>query len=161
MPEDDPDVFSHFAIWLYSGNILGSHEDIEDIDWTVLTNLYLFGEARGIYILQNAAIDLCIDKFDGGDVIPTSEIYHVYENTAEDSPFRRLCVDWFTFEVTLRREWFRDDGNEHFPKDFLFDLAVSFYEKGAGEKSEIIDIKNMGFSYHVNSPPSSPIQSGW
>ena len=47
LPEDDPDMFSHFGLWLYTGEILESHESAKDVSRKVLTDIYLFGEVRG------------------------------------------------------------------------------------------------------------------
>lgn len=150
LPEEDPVMFSHFQLWLYSGNILESHETAKDISWKVLTDLYFFGEARGIPSLQNEAIDVCIYKSTASNVIPTLQINRVYENTPENSPLRRLLVDWMTFDaILIDPKWFKDDRKDQYPKQFLFDLAVSLYQKGVGAKSKITDFKAVRSNYHI------------
>lgn len=156
LPEDDPVMFSHFELWLYSGNILESHETVKDISWKVLTDLYFFGEAREIPSLQNEAIDICICKNIASRVTPTLQIKRVYENTPENSPLRRLFVDWMTYQSDpTDSEWFGDDREDRYPKQFLFDLVVSLYRKGVGATSKITDFKAVRSEYHVPHPTMS------
>lgn len=156
LPEDDPVMFSHFELWLYSGNILESHETVKDISWKVLTDLYFFREAREIPSLQNEAIDICICKNIASRVTPTLQIKRVYENTPENSPLRRLFVDWMTYQSDpTESEWFGDDREDRYPKQFLFDLVVSLYRKGVGATSKITDFKAVRSEYHVPHPTMS------
>lgn len=149
--EDDPVVFSHFELWLYTGKILELHESVKNIAWRVLTKIYLFGDARGIPELQNATIDLYIDKNYAAKEIPTYEINLIYENTLENSPLRRLLVDFMSFNTVLTDPgWFSENVNSRYPKQFLLDLVVSLYEKGAGTKTKITDFRLVRSDYHVH-----------
>lgn len=151
LPEDDPVVFSHFELWLYTGNILESHESVEDIGWDILTKIYLFGDARGIPELQNEAIDLYIDKNHAIHEIATNQLNFIYENTLENSPLRKLLVDIMTFRTNLSHpQWFREQVKSDYPKQFLLDLVKSLYEKGAGTKSKVIDFRAVRSNYHVH-----------
>ena len=151
LPEDDAIVFSHFELWLYTGNILESHESAIDIDWDVLTNIYLFGEARGIPELQNEAVDVLIDKRCATNMIPTNQLNRIYEYTPDTSPLRKLLVDFMTFNAVLSSgcPWFREDRQSYYPKQFLFDLTTSLYENQAGTKTKVTDFKAVRSNYHV------------
>ncbi len=151
LPEDDPDMFSHFELWLYTGSILESHESAKDISWKVLTDICLFGEARGIPELQNEAINAYIDKYHATNEIPTGEFNHIYENTLDSSPLRKLLVDLVTFKGILTdSQWFSEKMQHLYPQQFLFDLAKSFYEHRVGIKKTVTNFKAVRSNYHVH-----------
>ena len=152
LPDDDPVAFPHFQLWLYTGDILESHESPKDIGWHVLVSLYLFGDVRGIPRLQNKAVDLFIDKYVAMKQIPGGQINRIYENTLDSSPLRKLMVDVFTFKVILTDD---DNGlNEQqkamYPQLFLIDLAKSLYEERAGTKSKITSFRAVRSNYHIH-----------
>ena len=151
LPEDDPEMFAHFELWLYTGNILESHESVKDITWDVLTRIYSFGEARGIPELQNAAIDVYIDKYYASSKIPIHLLNFIYENTLDSSPLRNLLVDLMTCEAVLTdSQWFDEQTQPLYPQQFLFDLVKSLYEHGAGTKNKVIGFKALRSNYHVH-----------
>lgn len=151
LPDDDPIAFPHFQLWLYTGNILESHECAKDIDWHVLISLHLFGDVRGIPGLQNEAIDVCIDKLEASNKIPCYQFRRIYENTLDGSPLRKLMVDVYTFNVTLTNDlWFDEWVKALYPQQFLIDLAKSLYEERAGTKTKIIDFGAVRSNYHVH-----------
>ena len=151
LPDDDPIAFSHFQLWLYTGNILESHECAKDIDWHVLISLYLFGDVRGIPGLQNEAMDVCIAKFVTTNEIPRYFLNRIYKNTLDGSPLRKFMVDVFTFKVILTRDyWFNEQQNSLYLQQFLIDLARSLYEDRAGTKTKITDFGTVRSNYHVH-----------
>ena len=142
LPDDDPVAFSHFQLWLYTGNILESHEHAKDIDWEVPVNIYLFGDVRGIPGLQNEAIDVYIDKYVAIKIIPVYQLRCVYKNTLDGSPLRKLMVDMMTFDAVLtdEAEWFDEEAKFIYPCQFFIDLAKSLYEDRAGTKTKITEL---------------------
>ena len=46
MPEEEVDVFKHFQYWLYSKSIVMTDQSENDIDWRILIDLFILGEAR-------------------------------------------------------------------------------------------------------------------
>ena len=151
LPDDDPIAFSHFQLWLYTGNILESHECAKDIDAEVLVDIHLFGGVRGIPGLQNEAINVYIDHCEASNQIPTDQLHKIYENTRDGSPLRRLMVDMMTFDVVLTDDatWFGEGRDSMFPQQFLIDLAKSLYEDRAGTKTKITDFKVLRSRYHI------------
>ena len=151
LPDDDPVVFSHFQLWLYTGNIIASHESPKDITWKVLISLYLFGDVRGIPRLQNEAIDLFIDKNVAMSQVPGDQLNLIYENTLDSSPLRKLIVDLFTFRVTLTdNSWFNEQPKALYPQQFLIDLAKSLYEDRARFKTKTTKFRAVRSNYHIH-----------
>ena len=106
LPEDDPDMFKRFQLWLYTGSVVESPTEASTtVDWQCLFNLYIFGDARGVAHLQNATMDALIDKSHAENLIPTMQYKYVYENTADNSLLRRLLVDWITQRCDLKTWW--------------------------------------------------------
>ena len=133
MPEDDPSVFKRFQLWLYTGSILEAPgQSASTIDASTLTDLYLFGEARGIPALQNAATNEVIDKIEESNTIPALEVRHVYDHTCEKSPMRRLYVDLMIYRgANLRNPtWGIGTSNlkYDYPVEFLMDLILAQYD---------------------------------
>ena len=151
LPDDDPVVFSHFQLWLYTGNIIESHEFPKDISWKVLIDLYLFGDVRGIPRLQNEAIDLFIEKNKAMKVIPNDNFNFIYENTVDGSPLRKLIVDMMTFNAVLTESQWFDEKQALYPQQFLIDLAKSLYEARVGTKTKITDFNAVRSNYHIHN----------
>ena len=59
-----------------------------DIDWKILIDLFILGEARGTPDLQNAAIDGLIDKQATEENTPLEQISYIYDNTTDGPPLR-------------------------------------------------------------------------
>ena len=131
MPEENPLMFERFQLWLYTGKIVEAPGHLDfPIHSRILANLYIFGEARGMPELQNAVTDEVIDQYEQSALIPTGEIRHIYENTSEKSPIRRLCVDMM---IQLSDELSDPSSSagadllrsNHWPKEFLADLIIA------------------------------------
>ena len=136
---------------MYTKHIVEDGEALKMVKYELLIDLYIFGDKFGISDLQDAAIDVLIDKANATKVYPTSLFDHVYRNTGKDSRLRKLCVDW-----TLWRPnhvvMFEGSMRDRFPKDFLVDLATAYYGltwllKGPKE----IDFASKRSDYHVKS----------
>ena len=157
MPEADPELFRHFQHWLYSKTLLMSSKSENDIPWPVLINLFIFGEAHGIPDLQNASIDGIINKQATGRLTPLEQINHVYDNTGERSPLRRLFVDLTHTIAHFNHKcdadgWLIEAKYEMFPKRFLFDVAVEYCRKwNDDEVVDVVDFRKVRENYHVES----------
>lgn len=174
LPEENVIMFKRFQLWLYTNFILEKGEEPMDIDWGTLVELYIFGEMCGIPDLQNAAIDILINKKSKGNIIPTDTFCLVYAKTPEDSSLRRLCVDWMACLARFRSndrhaptppgasfEWFKEETRNCYPKDFLFDLTIALSELKDGVKPDITNFKDVRSQYYVkpraaiSNPPVS------
>jgi hypothetical protein len=163
MAEEDVDTFSHFQYWLYSGNII-TEDNGEKLDqnddgkeWSMLVNLFIFAEARGIPGLQNAAIDRIIDKQSATETIFLENIHSIYENTHKTSPLRRLFVDFthnwaHTDDENPGGSWFDSEIYDSYDKEFLFDLTTAYCRRVKGKIEEIEDFTAVRTNYHVPVP---------
>ena len=168
LPDESPVMFKLFELWVYTGNFLAKDESEADISWLSLLDLYIFGEKCGVPDLQNAAIDVLIDKQSSQKIIPTDTLVRIYDNTPEDSSLRRLFVDWMANLVNLipndkyasepaeaRCHWFNEESRDKYPKDFLFDLAIAQSQLIFGQNRRIYDFKPRCRHYHVK-PREAP-----
>lgn len=74
LPRERSTMFEHFELWVYTANLLAEGHSAADISWASLFGLYVFGEIRGIPDLQNAAIDVLIDKQSSCNTIPAARL---------------------------------------------------------------------------------------
>lgn len=168
LPKEDPAMFEHFELWVYTGNFLAKEDSEANISWASLLGLYIFGEICEIPDLQNAAIDVLIDKQSSEKTIPTSRLPWVYDNTPEDSSLRRLLVDWMACLAIMlpndrytpappgpRTQWFKEETRKWYPKDFLIDLAFAQSQLRHGQKTIVSDFKHQRADYYVK-PRDAP-----
>ena len=129
LPEDDVEVFQAFYYWLYTRKLFDLHAgrayvsktDTTNIEWMLICKIFVFGDARGIPGLKNAAIDLIIAKFVQTWAFPIETVRFVFDNTQESS-LRKLLVDMALESGDL------DQMRQHrgyFTKDFLVDMVVA------------------------------------
>lgn len=91
-----------------------------DICWTPLINLWIFGDVYKIPDLQDAAMNIMIDKQDL--VFHLDKLNHVYKSTIQGSLLRNFFRDQFTLTVDLSDQvWWGEYRNEY-PVDFLVDV---------------------------------------
>jgi len=154
LPSEDPGTFESFQLWAYTGSILKEGENTAGISWETLVGLYIFGDAHGISGLQNAVIDLMIDKNDVDKKIPIEEIRKIWGQFSEASPLRRLVLEMSACNgaVTL---WFMRGDRSEFSKEFLFDLAMRLYELKQETEPPVKNFQTVRLDYHVSSSPTS------
>ena len=94
LPEDDPEAFSIFLEWLYSGSILPPGKD--DNSKLVLNDqikLYCFAEKYCLAQLMDYTISASIAFLNERKGLPTCDhIEMAYNHTASGSPLRRFMV---------------------------------------------------------------------
>ncbi|KAF2100855.1 hypothetical protein NA57DRAFT_24429, partial [Rhizodiscina lignyota] len=83
-------VMEAFQMWLYNGKLFGG---AEDMGYTFLFQIWVFGDMLGVPGLQNAAIDSVHKKISTGWSIPSHRIDYVYQNTPSGSALRKYVVD--------------------------------------------------------------------
>ena len=151
-------VFKVFNGWLYTRAIVLEQLCKGDTGWEALTDLYVFAEKMGIPSLQNAAIDVIIATTKTKKLIPgMDQIAHAWENTSENSGFRRLLVDyyahWLDYEdmkSRLEQDWNRT-------KDLFIAVMLAFCK--ARDERRVVD--KFGFwpkscRYHVHNTDNPP-----
>ena len=175
LPEEDVVIFKRFQLWVYTNKLVLSTSTFkmpferfslrmllimfrnriyglqEDTDSNLSVGLYIFGELRGIPVLQNATIDLLIDKQATENIVPTTLLHRVYENPPENSPLRKPLVDWSSSLGGLDM-WFKTSATvDRCPKQFLIDLTVALYLHKKGTKLVVGNFKSVRGSYHVKA----------
>ena len=180
LPEERPQMFKRFLLWLYSGSIIESpKETCDKIHWKDLFGLYIFGDARSIPALQNAVIDALIDKCEQTDAIPTHYFVYIYDNTVDKSPLRRLVVDWIIYGIDHLAYWSGFDTKDrrkcssssissfmylecgtltpcpsidHFPRECLFDIIMAQAHASGKSTLKPLDFKRIRELYYVPIP---------
>lgn len=152
--DEDPNTFNQFQLWAYTDKILQEGETHQNITVDRLVKLYLFGSMYGISALQNAAMDLFIDKqLASHSFLRFAIIPQIYEKTLAGAPLRRFLVDYCACHGSLDT-WFGEDKKEdfgYFTKEFLADLAVAMYRIRKGTLSRVSqgDWRAVRGEYHV------------
>ncbi|KAK3696600.1 hypothetical protein LTR37_017853 [Vermiconidia calcicola] len=94
LPTEDSEVFEMFQYWAYQRRLCDpSQRDVEAISWLRLAQLWVFGDARQIPLLQNEVMDLHRKKVVELWQIPTGSVDHAYSHTCVNSPLRRFILD--------------------------------------------------------------------
>jgi hypothetical protein len=126
--DEDEEAFLAFFAWLYKGKIVEDTSKFDlasPKDTSLLAKIYVFGDARGIPVLRNAAIDLFITKR-AGKHSPIDIISYIYENTPENDNFRKLFVDLFAYCPHLNPRFFCTPNEESkYPHRFLFEVLAA------------------------------------
>lgn len=125
LPEDEPAVFERFQLWLYTNRVLEEEENVGDVSYDELVELYIFADLRGTTSLQNALVEHIIDKESLDEVFPSDCIPRIYQCLSPNHPLRRLLVDMAAAFGNLD-EWFKCNFNEFVP-EFLMELVVAQY----------------------------------
>ena len=151
LPEDDPTLFRHFQLWVYTKRILEDGEALDTVKYKLLINLHIFGDKYWIPDLQDAAIDVLIDIAIATTKYPTGLFDHVYRNTASNSRLRELCVDWTLWRLD-HTVIFAGSERDRFPKEFLVDLALAHYRlTESSEEPRDVDFASKRSDYHVKA----------
>ena len=97
--DEDPTVFAHFFIWMYTGKLMDEQfEEAPDaVTWELLVDTYLFAYRRQARRFRNACIDALIRKMIITDELtPPPLIVKVwYKIPVPMDPMRRLFVEFF------------------------------------------------------------------
>ena len=154
LPEEDPEVVERFQLWLYTKSILDHDETVQNIDYPIYVDLYVFAESRLIPKLQNEAINAIIRKGSIDGTISTNSA--IYRKTIDSSPIRRLTVDRTVRLGALNTWGFKSTNEDNLlnSKDYLQDVVVALYEEKKGPKET--DFWKIRCNYHVHSEDNPP-----
>jgi hypothetical protein len=121
LSEDKPEVFQAFFNWLMIGKLYARLTPEGNIPYNsrLICQIYVFGDARGIPELCNAAVDLLFQKNCQSWQIPTPVLQYIYANTPDNCTLRKLLVDDAS-ETYCWTDIHAD--RDQFPKDFLIDV---------------------------------------
>ncbi|KAF2018358.1 hypothetical protein BU24DRAFT_461304 [Aaosphaeria arxii CBS 175.79] len=147
LPQDSPKIFRLWLSFSYFGKIASRKRGPDEIteitipeiqtEYQSLCNLFCLSDKLINDTAKNATIEALFElsevRIDGKWYIPPYyNVDFVYKNTPEQSPLRRLLVDfWSTFDL---EKALLDD--ERLPKRFLADLAVALSKaRGKGARN--------------------------
>ncbi|KAF2112048.1 hypothetical protein BDV96DRAFT_649411 [Lophiotrema nucula] len=127
LPEDYPDVFRVFFQWLMTGRLYFAltEEGEISLSFGLICETFVFGDARGIPELQDAAINLLCQRIAQVWSSPWDCLHYVYANTLPGSALRRILVDDSIANSTLI---FVKEDPKDVPSDFLRDVLVGAHE---------------------------------
>jgi hypothetical protein len=97
LPEDDADTVDRFAQWVYFKSYGLSKDHGEQ--FMQLARLYVFANKVLAYLLEDDIIRALFYLQTQGVTPQMSVIAFAFEHMPEDSPFRKLLVDWYTWHV--------------------------------------------------------------
>lgn len=158
LPEADVDIFERYQAWAYSDRIVQRGETIKDLGYEMIIGLYILAELCCIPRLQNAAIDIIIDKAAFHHTVPPMTCSRlIYENTTSASLLRELFEDMTTRSRLRDHESFDTETSELYDNAFLVDLALALDEERrcrapGGFKKHLNDLR---CNYHIH-PEGEP-----
>lgn len=134
LDDEKPQTFQIFNDFLYTGELCDKKEvktnsdDYEDrtsicLKQTRIIEVWIFGDKRGIPVLQNKAIDLLHRHILESWHFDSSRCKHLYINTVEGSKLRQFVV-----EVMARIYGKLERASERYPNELLGDLCDRFRE---------------------------------
>lgn len=100
LPDDEPDVFSIYQEWLYSGLIhtRGSEKGLEnDPEHELLVKAFVLGEKIIDPEFKDCVLDAIIEKLREDKCINLYLTKLVFDNTPSASPLRRLWMDTYYY----------------------------------------------------------------
>ena len=132
LPEEDPDNFEWFVVWLYVGL-----DPIDDAEMDALVPLWLLGDRLGCSLMQDEVMCNLIECH-SDDVIDKDTMKQIYEGSTSGSKLRQFSVDQCLFDV---RNWSgtRDGDAWSYPRfakdneDFAQQLAQATILLGNGD----------------------------
>ncbi|PSN62885.1 hypothetical protein BS50DRAFT_577772 [Corynespora cassiicola Philippines] len=163
LPEDDPEAFSLYRTWLYTGKlpVLPEHAsgapsppggDPSEESYHVLAYAYVLGERLMDVEFKNAIADAYVlyarGAAPGKRHYPSNEeIRIIYEGTTEACPLRKLLVDiWY---CRGKAEWIEQDPDaQELPKEFLLEVVKALLKLRTGVDNLSRPWKNNHEQYH-------------
>ncbi|KAF2827178.1 hypothetical protein CC86DRAFT_266377, partial [Ophiobolus disseminans] len=137
-PDDNPDIFSLYVSYLYSGSLPTRGAD----EWLKLVRLYVLAEKLRDTQAKNDIIDAMhgfikeavpretprqsTTEAAGRHPITAASLTELYAGTQRGGLARKLVLDLYADNGT--EDWLKD-GKAQLPNDFLFDLATTMMRK--------------------------------
>lgn len=163
LPEIDVDTFQLYIHWVYSDTIdlsgidtsCGCSQSAESIhdddckgrnDIYLLARLYVAGDFLLDVRVRNSAIDKMLECLrDRVDIISSSTLAYIWENTAAGCPLRSCLFDVLTSE--LRDTGLRGEYSNYSP-EFLFEFCNHQLRHGGRYPMDRQALYNMSRRYH-------------
>lgn len=151
--EEDIPTFEQFQCWLYTGSIPVTENIAKDKDcqlFSVLTDLYVFGDKFEIPALQNRVIDGIVKARAVKDWLSFVDIPRICYQLSYASPLRKLFVDFFVNNADPSIPgWFSEENLPFFPQDFLFDVTKAYAKRIVQGEQQIHDFTAIRSKYYI------------
>lgn len=147
---EQPEVFERFQHWIYTRRLCEhSQTDTKALDYKDIAQLWVFGDAHQIPILQNQVMDLFKRKVVESWGLPIGQVNWIYLHTTESAHLRKFCIDiigktasaYMVSSIVNDHEWAREP---------LIDLMKVIWkpEKSSWSKDEVAKLDMC--QYHVH-----------
>ena len=110
---------------MYTKRFGREEDEVRHTSWGTLCDLWLFGDAQDIPLLQNQAIDVMVRKIAEERNLPTFLLQYVYENTMGTAQLPRLFN--YMHAYTGSSETNLDDV-ARFPEDAMVDILRQIWK---------------------------------
>ena len=107
--EDDADTVDRFVQWLYTKSYQLSSSERSDEHYLQLARLYVLADKLQVCTLKDEIIRELFQIRKSNKLQPPSMsvVTYVFENTMENSAFRRLIVAWYVWHIDMK--WYNYD----------------------------------------------------
>ncbi|KAI4740341.1 hypothetical protein E4T50_09207 [Aureobasidium sp. EXF-12298] len=184
LDDEDPEIFSAFAIWLYEGKLNKTalpHVNVRGAIEKHLFKLYVFADKRGIRDLANDTITM-LASYWTQDSVSLGEVEWVIPLVSHNSDLYHLIQDTLILELRLSSLDYNGLAALDLPRKFLTDLlckshelseAFNDYEKclqavchyhcheGQGLRSKEECIRNTEDGYNTYGEHKDLVQMSW
>jgi hypothetical protein len=121
--DEEPEVFSHFAQWLYTGVLLGEEELRVSDSYTQLLDLYLFAEKMIVPSLQNDVIDAMLRLHEeSSQTLELEHIQRLWDDAGPPSKMREFAIDQYVYRVKTDEAL-----GPEYPHEFLSLFALKLW----------------------------------
>ena len=146
---EDPVIFKRLNDWLYTGRVTTTGEKCKDLSWSLLIDIYIFGERRNIPAFQNTCVNTVIQKCNDGAPFPgQATVNTLWNNQGDVWPLQRLILHLFAAKCDLKAALMKNSG---YPQRFLHDLVIILYESKVKPETDVgDDFWAIRKNYHVH-----------
>ncbi|KXT11297.1 hypothetical protein AC579_1667 [Pseudocercospora musae] len=130
MPTISPNIFKHFIHWAYSRRLEVANKHSPSANDRLLLNLWIFGDAHEIPLLQNEVITRIHRNMVKTWRVPSaSQINYVYENAMPQSLLRGFLIDIYAGTMSST-SLARSEAKTAWCRDALFDVLQIVWREG-------------------------------
>ncbi|KAK5137831.1 hypothetical protein LTR08_006599 [Meristemomyces frigidus] len=145
---ESPHTFDMFQYWLYTRRFLPDTggQDTRQVHWT---DLWVFGDAHEVPLLQNAVANQLVKRFADTWKFPTQYVGVVYAHTTANSKLRRLVIDLIG-KTSSAESHLQPKHYNLYPQEALIDLlGITWRRERVRMTRE--DVRSMNVcDYHVH-----------
>ncbi|KAL9631441.1 MAG: hypothetical protein Q9164_005892 [Protoblastenia rupestris] len=124
LEDEEPELFQLFNEWIYSGRIPQDLSSPGGPNYSVLLDLYAFGERRSVPELQNSVIDTMLSADHVHDCPSPAVINLARTNIPSTSKLHNFLVDYYVHVINIQDCFGRHNQiRDTYDIDFILDVA--------------------------------------